>query len=436
MSAATPSLAEATRVWAQIGLLSFGGPAGQIALMHRLLVEEKRWISDTRFLHALNFCMLLPGPEAQQLVTYVGWMLHRLRGGLIAGLLFILPGALVIFGLSCLYALAGHLPLVQGMFTGLKPVVLVIVVQALLRIGKRALTTVPLRLLALLAFLAMWLLQAPFPLVIALAAACGLLLAQRPAAADEAVGDVPDPTPRGGFAHAVRCLLTGGLLWLVPTALLFWVLGGDHVFTQIAGFFSKMAVVTFGGAYAVLGYVSQEAVQHYGWLQPGEMLDGLGMAETTPGPLILVVQFVGFMAAFRDPGALHPLLAGLLGSGLTLWVTFVPCFLWIFLGAPYMETLRQNRRLGAALAGVTTAVVGVIAHLALWFGSHVLFATHRTLAFGITQVELPIARSVSVPSLLFAALAALLLLRLKWSIPLTLLLVGALGILWRCLVPI
>src|SRR5262245_6367569 len=357
---------DALRVWVKIGLLSFGGPAGQIATMHRLLVDEKRWIGEQRFLHALNYCMLLPGPEAQQLATYVGWLLHRTWGGIVAGTLFVLPGAVVMLGLSVLYAGYHEVPLVAGIFFGIKPAVLAIVLHALVRIGKRALTSRFAITMAAAAFVAIFFLDLPFPLIVLGAGVIGY-------AADRISGRSPGATlPNGAndrdaaeaavdamFAAgradhtrpstrcAIRVLATWLPLWLGPVvALLLWRGGGD-VFSEIAVFFSKMAVVTFGGAYAVLAYVAQAAVTDFGWLRPGEMLDGLGMAETTPGPLILVLQYVGFLAAYRDPGMLPPWLAGTLAGMLTLWVTFAPCFLWIFLGAPYVERLRANRGLNA-----------------------------------------------------------------------------------------
>ncbi len=386
-----PSLREAFAVWAKIALLSFGGPAGQIAVMHRILVEEKRWLGEARFLHALNFCMLLPGPEAQQLATYTGWLMHGIRGGFIAGLLFVLPGALAIMALSVVYALYGNVGSVAALFFGLKAAVLAIVVQAVVRIGRRALRNRAMLALAAASFVAIFFFGAPFPLIVLTAAAVGFLgarsgspvfaggrhgdAAEAAAGAATILGDAP---PAGGPSHRRRLFLTAALLlvlWLGPVAALWATLGGSHIFAEIAFFFSKMAVVTFGGAYAVLAWVAQAGVETYGWLRPGEMLDGLGMAETTPGPLIMVTQFVGFMAAFREPGLLAALPAGVLGGTLTTWVTFAPCFLWIFLGAPYVERLRENRALTAALAAITAAVVGVILNLALWFALHTIFGT-------------------------------------------------------------
>jgi chromate transporter len=417
---------EALRTWAAIGCLGFGGPAGQIALMHRILVEEKRWISEERFLFALNYCMLLPGPEAQQLATYVGWLLHRTPGGLAAGTLFVLPGALVVLGLSVLYATLHTLPLVAALFAGLKPAVLAVVVEAVLRIGRRALRSRFLMLLAAAAFLAIFLLQVPFPAIVAGAAALGLAASRwhpallPPAPAAPAASGVVDAAIEADAAHhqpsrarALRVLAVWGALWGVPVLALLAVLGPHSVFTRIALFFSQMAVVTFGGAYAVLAYLAQQAVESYGWLSAGEMLDGLGLAETTPGPLILVTQFVGFLAAWRNAGALDPLVAGLLGALLTTWVTFVPCFLWIFLGAPYVERLRGNRALAGALAAITASVVGVILNLAVWFALHVGFATLEPRRFGPLALLVPDPASVDFRALVIAALALLAMLRFR-----------------------
>jgi chromate transporter len=420
---AHPSFGEALRVWVRIALLSFGGPAGQIAVMHRILVDEKRWISEARFLHALNYCMLLPGPEAQQLATYVGWLLHGVRGGVVAGGLFILPGVVAIMALSIVYATLGDVGVVAALFFGLKAAVLAIVLEAVVRVGRRALKGPAMVALAAAAFLALFVFQVPFPLIILAAAVVGLVggrlgLGGFRAAApgkgggallgDDAAGEVR-PSRRGTFATAATCLL----LWVVPVAILLVVLGEADVLSRIAVFFSKMAVVTFGGAYAVLAYVAQQAVGHYGWLAPGEMLDGLGMAETTPGPLIMVLQFVGFMAAFRDPGLLPPLLAGAFGGLVATWVTFVPCFLWIFLGAPFVETLRGNRPLAGALSAITAAVVGVILNLALWFAIHTLFREVRPVAVGGLEIGLPVPASADPWALLLAAAALIATFRFK-----------------------
>jgi len=386
-----PTLAQAIRIWARIGLLSFGGPAGQIALMHRILVEEHRWLGEKRFLHALNYCMLLPGPEAMQLAVYIGWLMHRTLGGIIAGVLFVLPGVFAIMALSWIYALYGDVGPVEALFFGLKAAVLAIVVQAVIRIGARALKNTAMLAIATASFIAIFGFAVPFPLIILVAGLIGFFGARAglPAFHGDAghgkVGTVQvddadtllgNETPKHtevSRTHASRISAVFLVLWLAPVGLMFAMLGPANVFAHIAGFFSIMAVVTFGGAYAVLVYVAQEAVQNFGWLAPGEMLDGLGMAETTPGPLIMVTQFVGFMGAFRDTGGMSPLLAGTLGGLLTTWVTFTPCFLWIFLGAPFIERLRDNKVLTAALTAITAAVVGVILNLAVWFGLHVLF---------------------------------------------------------------
>lgn len=395
-------------MWARVALLSFGGPAGQIAVMHRILVEEKRWISESRFLHALNYCMLLPGPEAQQLATYVGWLMHRTRGGLTAGLLFILPGVLSILALSVVYALYGQAGIVSAVFFGLKTAVLAIVLEAVVRIGRRALRSGGLIALAAAAFIAIFALDVPFPMIVLAAAAVGLACnragfdltpaAPRPAAApsqavpheETVLGDRIPEHARPDSRRSLRITAVLLLLWLGPVIALNALLGPGNVFSQIGVFFSKMAVVTFGGAYAALAYVAQEGVSTYGWLQPGEMLDGLGLAETTPGPLIMVVQFVGFLGALRDPGSLPPLLSATLGALLTTWVTFTPCFLWIFLGAPFIERLRNNAALSAALTAVTAAVVGVILNLAIWFALHTLFGAVRAVPFGFGTFDVPV----------------------------------------------
>ena len=428
----TVGFREALWVWTRIALLSFGGPAGQIAVMHRILVEEKRWIGDGRFLHALNFCMLLPGPEAQQLATYVGWLMHRTVGGLAAGLLFILPGAVSILAVSILYVKLGEVPLVQALFFGLKAAVLVVVIQAVFRLGGRTLRSPLAQGLAAAAFLAIYVFSAPFPLIVAGAALIGLIAARWDllggdghqggsmslADADSVLGSQPPPHARPNMAWALRI---GGVLlflWLAPVAALILTLGWDNVFTQIALFFSKLAVVTFGGAYAVLAYVAQAAVETHGWLAPGEMIDGLGLAETTPGPLIMVTQFVGFLAALRGETGLPPIVAGLLGAALTTCVTFVPCFLWIFIGAPYVESLRKARALASALNAVSAAVVGVILNLALWFGARVLFAEVDSLTAGPLELDVPRLSSIMPVSLALTVAAGLAAWRLRLSVPL------------------
>ncbi|SEA60301.1 chromate efflux transporter [Alkalimonas amylolytica] len=421
------SFREALAVWWRIGLLSFGGPAGQIALMHRILVDEKRWVDESRFLHALNYCMMLPGPEAQQLATYIGWLLHGVKGGLVAGILFILPGAVLILGLSLLYVLLGDVSLVQGLFFGLKAAVLAVVVQALLRISQKALKNRLAWLLAIAGFIALFAFNLPFPLVVLGAGLIGYLVARFSKTDSTAEPIVADVVVRPGTKTAA---LVCTLLWFATMLTLLMLLGGEQVFSQIALFFSKMAVVTFGGAYAVLGYVAQQGVEHYGWLQPGEMLDGLGLAETTPGPLILVTQFVGFLAAFREYG----IWGGVLGALLTTWVTFLPCFVWIFAGAPYVEKLRSNLALSAALAAITAAVVGVIANLALWFAVNVLFAERIVLqGFGL-QLQLPELSSLNPAMLAITLLACLLLFVFKRGLFVVLGSCALLGIGWQLLV--
>ena len=422
-------LGEATRIWAKIAALSFGGPAGQIAVMHRILVEEKKWIGEERFLHALNYCMLLPGPEAQQLAIYIGWLLHKTKGGLIAGILFVLPGFLAILGLSYIYVLLGKVPLVEGLFFGLKAAVLAVVVQAVVRVGSRALKNNVMRGIAAAAFVAIFFLDAPFPLIVLAAGLIGYLgsrsgIAQfkgggghGPASGnvihdrDTALGESLPDHARPNLRWSLQISTVLLLLWLAPVLALFLALGPDDVFARIASFFSQMAVVTFGGAYAVLAYVAQEAVGTFGWLRPGEMLDGLGMAETTPGPLIMVTQFVGFLAAFRDAGALPPLVAATLGAILTTWVTFVPCFLWIFAGAPFIERLRGNRALSSALTAITAAVVGVILNLALWFAIHTLFAKVHAISTPTGSLDVPVLASINLPALALSAAALIAVLR-------------------------
>jgi chromate transporter len=401
--------------------------------MHRILVEEKRWIGESRFLHALNYCMLLPGPEAQQLAVYIGWLLHKTKGGLVAGALFVLPGFIAIMALSIVYALYGKVGLVAGLFFGLKAAVLAVVLEAVVRVGRRSLKNRALLSLAAAAFVGIFFFRVPFPLIVLGAALVGFVGARaglsafsvggnghgpgkgKPALADadSALGETMPAHTEPSLAWSLKISGVLLLLWLGPVAALLLTSCPHHIFSDIAVFFSKMAVVTFGGAYAVLAYVAQQAVGTYGWLGAREMLDGLGMAETTPGPLIMVTQFVGFMGAFRNPGALNPLLAGVLGGMLTTWVTFVPCFLWIFLGAPYIEALRGNRALSGALAAITAAVVGVILNLAIWFGLHVLFGrTSPFHSYGMS-VDVPVFASVNIASLVLMAAAMMALFRFK-----------------------
>ncbi len=428
---ASVSWNEAVRVWVRVALLSFGGPAGQIAVMHRIVVEEKRWISEPRFLHALNFCMLLPGPEAQQLATYIGWLMHGTAGGILAGGLFVLPGALSVFALSYAYAAWGQLPIITALFFGLKAAVLAVVIEAVVRIGRRALRNRAMLALSAVAFVAIFFFAVPFPIIVLTSAMIGFFgYKVRPSLFGQGAADAASPDgmdddastalgeemPGHTRPKASRLVLVAAIwlaLWLIPVAAVVIALGPDNVFAQIAVFFSKMALVTFGGAYAVLAYVAQQAVQHYGWLRPSEMLDGLGMAETTPGPLIMVLQFVGFIAAFRDPSPLPPMLAATLGALLTTWVTFTPCFLWIFLGAPFVEALRGNHRLSAALSAVTAAVVGVILNLALWFAIHSMFrVVYSVRAFGFS-FDMPMPASLDPWAFVLALGAAVALFWLR-----------------------
>ncbi|MGE0191543.1 MAG: chromate efflux transporter [Planctomycetota bacterium] len=432
---------EALRVWVRVAIHSFGGPAGQIAVMHRLLVEEKKWIGEERFLHALNYCMLLPGPEAQQLATYIGWLLHRTIGGLVAGLLFILPGFVSILLLSILYAEHQDVAVVGALFFGIKPAVLAVVVEAVLRIGRRALKGRFHVLLAGLAFVAIYLFDVPFPAIVGTAALVGFVRGRRsvpvkPAPIPVAAADVAAASRAGErvrLGSSLRVALVCLALWFAPLLVLGVTLGAAHVFVQEGVFFSKAAVVTFGGAYAVLAYVAQRAVETYGWLKPGEMLDGLGMAETTPGPLIQVVQFVGFMAAYRDPGTFSPLVAGAIGAVLVTWVTFVPCFLWIFLGAPYVERLRGRPGLDGALSAITACVVGVILNLALWFALHTLFGVVHEHRVGVLRVLAPDVATLDVAALVLAAGAQVAMFRLRWGMLLTLGASTLLGAAWYLL---
>jgi chromate transporter len=433
-----PSFSEATRTFARIGLLSFGGPAGQIALMHKILVEEKRWLDEPRFLHALNYCMLLPGPEAMQLATYAGWLLHGVRGGLIAGLLFVLPGAVVITALSALYFILGHVPLVEGLLFGLKAAVLAVVLEALVRVSRRALTSRAAVGMAVTAFVAIAFLKIPFPVIIFAAALVGAVGRDfaRPVQANGAGGDasagiteMPEWT-RPSWKRFVGTLAIWLAIWFVPLGLLWATYGPGHVLTAEGVFFSKMASVTFGGAYAVLAYVAQQAVEIYGWLKPDEMLTGLGLAETTPGPLILVLVFVGFLGGARLSG-FDPVLGGLAGAGVTLWFTFVPCFLWIFVGAPYVETIRGVRWLRGALAAVTAAVVGVIANLAVWFALHVLFARMGEVVAGPFTFPVTDPASLDLYAFVIALGAAVALLRFHANMIAVLVLAALAGIVVR-----
>ncbi len=447
-----PTVGDAFKVWLKIGLLSFGGPAGQIALMHRMLVEERHWIDESRFLHALNYCMLLPGPEAQQLATYIGWLLHRIAGGLIAGILFVLPGALVMLALSIAYAMYAEIPIVAAAFLGIKAAVLIVVVEAALRIGKRALRTPPMYLIALAAFVAIFLFAVPFPAIVAGAALIGfvggkvkpekfIVIKGQKAGGDGEASVIDRMAARGELDHtapsarrSVFLLVLFGLLWAGPVFALFTILGEGNVFAEESAFFSKLAVVTFGGAYAVLAYMAQQAVEVFGWLSGAEMIDGLGLAETTPGPLIMVTQFVGFLGAYRHAVGIDPVLAGVLGSILTVWVTFVPCFLWIFLGAPYIERLRDNRSISAALSGITAAVVGVILNLAFWFGLRVVFAEVSAIDFGVLALPMPNIATVDGVALGLTAAAGLAMFRFHQGVLRTLAYCGGVALLLHFIV--
>lgn len=412
-----PSFPDMLRVFTRIGFLSFGGPAGQIALMHRELVEERHWVAEEDYLHALNFCHLLPGPEAQQLATWIGWRLHGARGGLAAGLLFVIPGACLILALSVLYALAANLGWVAALFLGVKAAVLAIVVQALLRIAGRALDTGVKKGLAAAAFAGLFLFDLPFPLIVLGAGAIGMFIARtRPDLLALKPGKAGAVLPARPWRTTITSVLVWGAIWAAPMVLIAVTLGQEHVLWKIGAFFSQLAIVTFGGAYAVLAYMAQEAVQGFGWLRPGEMADGLGLAETTPGPLILVTQFVGYLAAFRAPEPFSPLVAGLLGALLTTWVTFAPCFLWIFAFAPWIDRMGQAVWLKGGLAAVTAAVVGVIANLTAWFALHVLFAQVGEARFGPLHLSWPELASFDWRPGLLALLALVLAFGAKWSV--------------------
>ena len=418
---------EALRVWFKIGCLGFGGPAGQIALMHRILVDEKRWVEESRYLHALNFCMLLPGPEAQKLATYVGWLLHGTRGGLAAGILFVLPGALVMLGVSLLYALGQGIPAVDGALFGIKAAVLVIVVEALLRIGRRGLRTRLMLGVAAAAFIGIFFFAAPFPLIVAAAGAIGFFATRRTS------GIAKRTENQGAWLQATRATLAGLALWLAPIALVVLALGTHHVLFDIAAFFSKLAVVSFGGAYALLAYMAQQAVETYGWMSAPEMVDGLGLAETLPGPLIKVTQFVGFLAAYRDPAPFSPVAAAVIGSALTTWVTFVPPMMLIFAGAPFIEQLRSNPRLSGALAAITAAVVGVILNLTIWFALHVLFARVEEAQAGPLRWYAFDPAALDWKAGALALVGALLMLRLHRGLVETVAVMALAGILLRFL---
>jgi chromate transporter len=422
---------EAARTWGAVALQTFGGPAGQIAVMQRILVDEKRWVGQRRFLHALNYCMLLPGPEAQQLAIYIGWLLNGVRGGLVAGVLFVMPGVIALLALSAIYVAYGDTTTIAGVFAGVAPAVLAIVVQAVIRVSRRALAHPALVSLALAAFVALAVFGIVFPVVIAGAAIAGLFLARLAphtltgaGGVDRGADEGPEPVVPDDALHAERptasraakVLAVGVTIWAAPLVAVGLLAGTTSVFMEQGLFFSGTALVTFGGAYAVLAFVAQRAVEVYGWLAPGEMVRGLALAETTPGPLIMVVLFVAFLGAYRDPGTLDPWLAATVGALLTTWVTFLPCFLFIFLGAPYVERLRGNQTLSAALTGITAAVVGVIANLALYFGLHTLFDETTRVTLGPLDLALPDLATLRPTSIAIAIAACVMVFRLRWSV--------------------
>ena len=427
--------AEAFRYWLKLGFINFGGPTGQIAIMHKALVDEKRWISEERFLHALNYCMLLPGPEAQQLATYIGWLLHRTVGGIVAGVFFVLPSVFILLALSLIYVLYGNVPWVAAFFYGLKPAVVAVVAEAVIRIGKKTLRNEWLVTIAALAFIAIYFYRVPFPLIVLSAGLLGFLggrfaptkftlkktasKSSVPAEASQTVisdDDAPPEHTRLSWRRSLKVILVCVVLWFAPIVVLGLLRGWDDIFVQEGLFFSKAAMVTFGGAYSVLAYVAQQAVEYYGWIKPGQMLDGLGLAETTPGPLIMVTQFVGFLGAYNHPHGLVPVVAGIIGALVTTWSTFSPCFLWIFLGAPFIEHLRGNEKISSILTAITAAVVGVVLNLAVFFTQHTLFPKGSGPDwFGI--------------ALAIAAFVAMI--RLHWSMPVVIGSAAALGLAWK-----
>ncbi|WPY98382.1 chromate efflux transporter [Christiangramia sp. OXR-203] len=435
---------EALKVWVKVAIHSFGGPAGQIAVMHKILVEEKKWISENRFLHALNYCMLLPGPEAQQLATYIGWLLHKTKGGLVAGLLFILPGFISILVLSILYAAYRDLGIVDAIFVGIKPAVLAIVIGAVIKIGKRALKNEVMVLMAALAFVAIFFFEVDFPYIVLAAGLTGFIGGKFWEEKFHVLKGHGDGSEKGkeylvdshiqqfrpSFKNTIKTVLLYLSLWALPLVMVALWVGVDSIFFAEGVFFSKTAVVTFGGAYSVLAYIAQKAVEDYGWLRSGEMLDGLGMAETTPGPLIQVVQFVGFMGAYRFAGTMDPLWAGILASLLVTWTTFVPCFLFIFTGAPYIEYLRGNKNLTSALSGITAAVVGVVLNLGVWFSIYTLFGeVNESRSFGVRWL-IPEWETINITSLIIGLIAAFVYFILKWDMLKTILISVLCGIVY------
>ncbi len=441
----TVAFGEAFRFWLKLGFINFGGPTGQIAMMHEELVEKRGWISESRFLHALNYCMLLPGPEALQLAIYVGWLLHRTLGGLVAGILFVLPGALLMGVLSWLAATRGQLAPVAAVFYGLRAAVIAIVAVAVIRIGSKSLKNGAMVAIAAAAFVGIFVLHLPFPLIVLSAGVLGLIGARvRPDLFQVAAGhgakgahvvlhddDLPPDHARPTLARTLRALVVGSLVWIAPLALVAWWRGRDDVLTQQGLFFSKAAMVTFGGAYAVLAYLQQAAVETYHWLVPGEMLDGLGLAESTPGPLILVTEFVGYLGAYRNPGNLSPLLAGALGAAVTLWATFAPCFLWIFLGTPFIESTRRQKAFAAALATITASVVGVVLNLAVALALHTLFSRVGERTLGPARLPVPELASVDLFAVALAVAAFVAMRRFKVGIIPVVLASAAIGLAWK-----
>ncbi|MFD2206257.1 chromate efflux transporter [Kiloniella antarctica] len=421
-SSPVPSLSNLFKVWLKIGLLSFGGPTAQIALMHKIVVDERKWLNERQFLNALSFCMLLPGPEAMQLATYSGWRLHGFIGGLMAGLLFVIPGAIIVLSFATIYALYGNVPLVNALFLGVKACVLIIVIEALHRVSKKVLHEKLHWFIAGLAFIGIFVLNLPFPLIILVAALFGFLRGSNSIEPLE-VHNRQQRTLTG----TIGTILLWLLIWFTPLVLLD-LFAAQSILNEIGIFFSKLAIVTFGGAYAVLAYMSQDVVAHFGWLNAGEMMDGLGLAETTPGPLILVTEFVGFLAAYRDGG----LATGLLGAVITLWVTFAPCFLWIFVGAPYIDWIGAQPRLRGALSGIAAAVVGVILNLSIWFGLHVFFSDVSATKYGVLTLWTPELSSFDSRIIVLSTVSGLLILRFHWGITPVLLLsaLGGAGLAW------
>jgi chromate transporter len=422
------SFAEAARFWIKLGFINFGGPTGQIAIMHEELVERRRWISNARYLHALNYCMLLPGPEAQQLAIYVGWLLHKIKGGIVAGVAFVLPAFFLMLGLSYVYVVYGDVPWVNGIFEGLSAAVVGIVAAATIRIGKKALRNLAMYLIAAIAFVAIFFLHVPFPIIVLTAGVVGVLAwarwpatftvtaerdAERTAISDEGSAGEHTTVKLG---RSILVLVVGLTVWFVPLLLVTAGAGQGSTLSEQAWFFSKASVVTFGGAYAVLAYITQAAVTKYGWLSANQMVTGLGLAESTPGPLIMVTEFVGFVGAYQHPGTFDPLVAGMIGALVATWATFAPCFLWIFLGAPFVETLRGNDRLSAGLHAITAAIVGVILNLALWFAIHTLFTSVREVTVNGSPVPVPVWSSVDWFAVLVAGIAFIGLWRYRWNV--------------------